>query len=125
MWGFAWEPVVTAGITGLFAVVGVVISIRSQAGKTRTAGREQHEDQDKKLDQLIHAQARLETKVDENKLIAQVGLTDLSGQVQGVMTVTDTLFGMIVDLDKKATKGRNSVTKTLDKTLKSMEDANL
>lgn len=120
MWGFAWEPIATAGITGFLALLGIIVSVRSQSVKTRTAGREQHEDQDRKLDQLIHAQARLETKVDENKTIAQAGLMDLSGQVQGVMTVTDTLFGMIVDLDKKATKGRNSVTKTL----KSMEDAN-
>lgn len=125
MWGMAWEPVITAGLTGLLTLLGIVVTVRSQAIKTRSAGLNQHQDQDKKLDQLIHAQARLETKVDQNKRIAETGLADLAGQLGGVVTVTDTLFGMIVDLDKKATRSRNSVTKTLDKTLKTMEEATL
>lgn len=80
----------------------------------------QHQDQDKKLDQLIHAHTRMEKKIDENKRVAEEGLAELSGQVKGVMATTDTLFGMIVDLDKRATKRGNSVSKSL----KSMEDAN-
>lgn len=119
MWGFAWEPVVTAGITGLFAVIGIVVTVRSQADKTRQAGLSQHQDQDKKLDQLLHSHKRMEQKIDDNKDIAERGLAELSGQVKGVMSTTDTLFGMIVDLDKKATSRGNKVTKTL----KVMEDA--
>ncbi len=112
MWGFAWEPVVTAAITGLFAVLGIVLSVRSQSDKTRKAGLEQHQDQDKKLDHLIHAHGRLEQKIDQNKQVAETGLAELSGQVKGVMSTTETLFGMIVDLDKKATSRSNKVTKT-------------
>jgi hypothetical protein len=37
----------------------------------------------------------------------------LSGQVKGVITTTETLFGMVVDLDKRATKRGNSVTTRL------------
>lgn len=120
MWGFAWEPVVTAGITGLFAVIGIIVTVRSQSTKTRKAGLEQHQDQDKKLDQLIHSHERMEKKIDANKEVAERGLAELSGQVKGVMSTTDTLFGMIVDLDKKATTRGNKVTKTL----KGMEDVN-
>lgn len=119
MWGFAWEPIITAGITGLFAVLGIALTVRSQSDKTRRAGLAQHQDQDKKLDQLIHAHTRMEKKIDENKRVAEEGLAELSGQVKGVMATTDTLFGMIVDLDKRATKRGNSVSKSL----KSMEDA--
>jgi len=120
VWGFAWEPIIAAAIAGVLALVGVVLSVRSQSDKTRKAGLAQHQDQDKKLDQLLHAHGRLEAKIDQNKEIAESGLAELSGQVKGVMATTDTLFGMIVDLDKKATKRGNSVTKTL----KSMEDVN-
>jgi hypothetical protein len=123
MWGFAWEPVVTAGVTGLFAVLGIVLSVRSQSDKTRKAGREQHEDQDRKLDQLIRGHARLESKIDANKNIAEQGLSELSGKVQGVISTTDTLFTMIVDLDKKATSRGNKVSGRL-KTIEPLEEAN-
>lgn len=119
MWGFAWEPVVTAAITGLFAVLGIALTVRSQSDKTRKAGLSQHQDQDKKLDQLLDSHKRMEKKIDENKEVAARGLAELSGQVKGVMSTTDTLFGMIVDLDKKATSRGNKVTKTL----KVMEEA--
>ena len=120
MWGFAWEPIITAAITGLFAVVGIALTVRSQSDKTRKAGLSQHQDQDRKLDQLIRSHTRMERKIDDNKDIAERGLAELSGQVKGVMSTTDTLFGMIVDLDKKATSRSNKVTKTL----KGMEDVN-
>lgn len=120
MYAFAWEPVLAAAITGVLALVGIVFSVRSQSDKTRKAGLEQHQDQDRKLDQLLHAHTRLEAKIEENKRVAENGLADLSGQVKGVMSTTETLFGMIVDLDKKATSRGNKVTKTL----KSMEDVN-
>ena len=120
MWGFVWEPVIAAAIASVLALVGVILTVRSQSKQTRQAGLAQHQDQDKKLDQLIHAHARMEKKIDENKRVAEEGLAELSGQVKGVMATTDTLFGMIVDLDKRATKRGNSVSKSL----KSMEDAN-
>jgi hypothetical protein len=115
------EPIISAAITGLLALVGVILSVRSQSKKTRDAGLSQHQDQDRKLDQLIDAHKRLEVKIEENKHIAASGLADLSGQVKGVMTVTDTLFGMIVELDKRATRRSNSVTNRL----KHMEETNL
>ena len=119
MWGFAWEPIVAAAVTGLFAVIGIALTVRSQSDKTRKAGLSQHQDQDRKLDHLIHAHGRLEAKIDQNKQIAEHGLAELKGKVEGVMATTETLFGMVVDLDKKATSRSNKVTKTL----KVMEDA--
>lgn len=110
MFAFAWEPILAAAITGVLALIGIVFSVRSQSNKTRKAGLEQHQDQDKKLDQLIQHHKQLDKKIDENKRVAEDGLADLSGQVKGVMSTTETLFGMIVDLDKKATKRSNSMT---------------
>lgn len=108
MWGFAWEPVVSAAIAGVLALLGVVLTVRSQSDKTRKAGLSQHQDQDKKLDQLIHAQGRLEKKVDANKEVAEVGLSELKEQVGGLESTYNVLFGMIVDLDKKVTKAPNN-----------------
>jgi sortase (surface protein transpeptidase) len=113
MWGFAWEPVIAAVVPAVLVLVGVVLTIRSQSNQTRKAGLEQHRDQDKKLDELLHAHKRLDRKIEENKEIAASGLSELSGQVAGVITTTDTLFNMIVDLDKRATKRGNSVTTRL------------
>jgi hypothetical protein len=119
MWGFAWEPIVSAAIAGVLALVGVILTVRSQSDKTRKAGLEQHKDQDKKLDELIKAHKQLDKKIDENKTVAANGLSELSGQVKGVMATTETLFNMVVDLDKRATSRGNKVTKTL----KQMEDS--
>jgi hypothetical protein len=119
VWGFAWEPIVSAAIAGILALVGVILTVRSQSDKTRKAGLAQHQDQDKKLDELLKGHRALDKKIDQNKEIAETGLAELSGQVKGVMSTTETLFGMIVDLDKKATSRGNKVTKTL----RVMEDA--
>lgn len=123
MWSIAWEPIISAGITGLLALVGIVLTIRSQSGKTRNAGLAQHTEQNAKLDQLLASQKKLETKVDNNNSVAvgairslQGDLSDMRGQIQGVSDTTGVLFGMIVDLDLKVTKTPNSRKKT-EKTL--------
>lgn len=108
MWSFAWEPVVSAAITAVFALVGVVLATRSQSDKTRRAGLAQHNEQNDKLDQLIKAQTVLDHKVDRNNAVAVNGLADVKGQVSGLMETNNVLFGMIVDLDKKVTKVPNS-----------------
>lgn len=122
MWGFDWEPVISAGIAAVFALVGVILTVRSQSSKTRDAGLAQHQEQDKKLDQLIHAYGRMEGKIDDNKTVAEAGLSELKGKVEGVITTTDTLFTMIVDLDKKATKRGNNVSGRL-KAIEQLEEA--
>lgn len=101
------EAIVSAAITAVCALIGVVLSVRSQSSKTRTAGLAQHEEQNAKLDQMLANQKRLETKVDDNREVAANGIADLKGRVEGMMTVTDTLFGMIVEVDKKVTKPTN------------------
>lgn len=122
MWGFDWEPVISAGIAAVFALVGVILTVRSQSGKTRDAGLAQHQEQDRKLDQLIDAQKRLELKVDTNKDAAVNGLSDLKGQVAGVVATTNVLFGMIVDLDGKVTRRPNNTKTTTKNTRISVEE---
>lgn len=108
MWGFVWEPIVSAAITGVLALVGIVMTVRSQSNKTREAGLSQHKDQDKKLDELLKAHKTLDKKIDANKEIAEVGISELKGQVGGLESTYNVLFGMIVDLDKKVTKAPNN-----------------
>lgn len=112
----AWEAIIVALITAVSAVVVAYVS-RTQATKTRKAGAEQHTEQNTKLDYIVQKLDKLETKVDENKVVAEKGIadlhakvSDLDGKVSGSISATETLFSMIVDLDRKVTSRNNSVS---------------
>ena len=101
MWGFQWEPVVTSAVTGVLALAGVVVTVRSQSTKTRAAGATQHLEQNEKLNQLLTKQEIINVKVDQNKLVAENGIAELNFKVQGLAAAHETLFSMLVDVDRK------------------------
>jgi hypothetical protein len=109
------EAIVAAVVTGVFALIGVVVSTRNQADKTRKAGSVQHTEQNGKLDQIITSQKHLDEKVEDNRRIAAEGLQRLSEKVENLHTTADTLFTMIVDLDNKVTKQADKTKPTFKK----------
>lgn len=125
MWGFDWEPVIAAGVTGVLALVGVVLTVWHSGRTTRQRGLDQHNEQNEKLDKLLAAHDLLDKKVDRNNMAAVNGITavqnqvsDIKGHISGLQDTNGVLFGMIVELDKKVTKPSNRKTKipTLEET---------
>jgi hypothetical protein len=109
------DGIVAAVVTGVFALIGVFVSTRNQANKTRDAGLSQHTEQNGKLDQIITSQKHLDEKVEDNRRIAAEGLQKVSDRVENLHVIADTLFTMIVDLDNKVTKQADKTKPTFKK----------
>lgn len=110
MWGFGWEPVVAAGITGVLTFLGVALTVWASSRTTRQHGLDQHNEQNEKLDKLLTAHQTLDTKVDRNHQVASQGLSELKGTVAGLSETNNVLFNMIVDIDTKVSKQSNRKT---------------
>lgn len=107
MWGFDWEPVVAAGVTGVLTLLGVALTVWASSRTTRQRGLDQHIEQNEKLDKLLTAHQTLDAKVDRDHVVTSQDLSELKGTVAGLSETSNVLFNMIVDIDSKVSKQSN------------------
>ena len=97
------EAVVSAIIVGVLGLIGTVVSV----WRSRTASTNQHVEQTTELKAIQHNQGVMLDLIKAHRETAELQLQKVHDRVDELAVGHETLFSMLVDVDKKVTKSSN------------------
>lgn len=103
-WADLLAPAMAAAIAGVFLLISNYMTAR----ETRRRSTDQHVEQTTMLTTLVQNQHTIKQTLDTHREEVAREVSELKGQVGGVIETQGMLFNMIADVDQKVSKKTNS-----------------